>query len=206
MASPRSTANSDSTFPVDALEALDAATRAIAGVLDLDVVLQLIVERVCTLADARYAALGIVDDFGGIERFITVGITPEQRVLIGPPPTGHGLLGLIIREGRSYRIPDIAAHPDSYGFPPNHPPMRSLLGVPVTVKGRAIGNLYLTDKRGPVSSRPRTSSWSSCLPSTPASRSRTRDCTSRSSSWRSWRSATASGRSSTTGSSRACTP
>ena len=61
---------------------------------------------------------------------------------------GHGLLGLIIREGLSYRIPDIAAHPDSYGFPPNHPPMRSLLGVPVTVKGRAIGNLYLTDKRG----------------------------------------------------------
>ena len=116
--------------------------------LDLDAVLQLIVERVCALADARYAALGIVDEFGGIERFITVGITPEQRALLGPPPTGHGLLGLIIREGRSYRIPDIAAHPDSYGFPPNHPPMRSLLGVPVTVKGRAIGNLYLTDKRG----------------------------------------------------------
>ena len=148
MASPGSTTNSGATFPVDALEALDAATRAIAGVLDLDAVLQLIVERVCALADARYAALGIVDEFGGIERFITVGITPEQRALIGPPPTGHGLLGLIIREGRSYRIPDIAAHPDSYGFPPNHPPMTSLLGVPVTVKGRAIGNLYLTDKRG----------------------------------------------------------
>ena len=148
MASPGSTTESDSTFPVDALEALDAATRAIAGVLDLDAVLQLIVERVCTLADARYAALGIVDEFGGIDRFITVGITPEQRALLGPPPTGHGLLGLIIREGRSYRIPDIAAHPDSYGFPPNHPPMTSLLGVPVTVKGRAIGNLYLTDKRG----------------------------------------------------------
>ena len=148
MASPGSTTESDSTFPVDALEALDAATRAIAGVLDLDAVLQLIVERVCALADARYAALGIVDEFGGIDRFITVGITPEQRALLGPPPTGHGLLGLIIREGRSYRIPDIAAHPDSYGFPPNHPPMTSLLGVPVTVKGRAIGNLYLTDKRG----------------------------------------------------------
>ena len=148
MASPGSTTNPGSAFPVDALEALDAATRAIAGVLDLDAVLLLIVERVCALADARYAALGIVDEFGGIERFITVGITPEQRALLGPPPTGHGLLGLIIREGRSYRIPDIAAHPDSYGFPPNHPPMRSLLGVPVTVKDRAIGNLYLTDKRG----------------------------------------------------------
>jgi signal transduction histidine kinase len=129
------------------LEALDAATRAIAGVLDLDEVLQLIVERVCELAGARYAALGIVDRFGGIERFITIGISPEDRARIGSPPRGHGLLGLIIRDGRSYRIPDIAAHPDSYGFPPNHPPMHSFLGVPVVVKGRAIGNLYLTDKQ-----------------------------------------------------------
>ena len=130
------------------LEALDAATRAIAGVLDLDTVLQLIVERVCELVDARYAALGIVDRYGGIERFITVGVSPEERARIGSPPRGHGLLGLIIREGRSYRIPDIAAHVDSYGFPPNHPAMRSFLGVPVMVKGRPIGNLYLTDKRG----------------------------------------------------------
>ncbi len=148
MASPGSTTNSGPGFPVDALEALDAATRAIAGVLDLDAVLQLIVDRVCELADATYAALGIVDRFGGIERFITVGVSPEERARIGPPPRGHGLLGLIIREGRSYRIPDIAAHPDSYGFPPHHPPMRSLLGVPVSVQGRVIGNLYLTDKRG----------------------------------------------------------
>ena len=130
------------------LEALDAATRAIAGVLELDTVLQLIVDRVCELAGARYAALGIVDRFGGIERFITMGISPEDRERIGSPPRGHGLLGLIIREGRSFRIPDIGSHPDSYGFPPNHPPMRSFLGVPVVVKGRAIGNLYLTDKQG----------------------------------------------------------
>ena len=81
-----------------------------------------------------------------IERFITSGITPEQRRLLGDPPQGHGLLGLIINEGRSLRIPDIAAHPASYGFPPNHPPMTSLLGVPVRLKNRIIGNLYLTDK------------------------------------------------------------
>jgi signal transduction histidine kinase len=129
------------------LAALDEATRAIAGVLELDAVLQLIVERVCELAGATYAALGIVDRYGGIERFITTGLTPEVREQIGSPPRGHGLLGLIIREGQSYRIPDIAAHPDSYGFPPHHPPMRSFLGVPVVVKGRTIGNLYLTDKR-----------------------------------------------------------
>jgi len=135
-------------LPAAALQALDDATRAIAGVLDLDAVLQLIVDRVCELAGARYAALGIVDRFGGIERFLTVGVTPEERARIGAPPRGLGLLGLIIREGRSYRIADIRAHPDSFGFPQNHPPMRSFLGVPVTVQGRAIGNLYLTDKKG----------------------------------------------------------
>jgi signal transduction histidine kinase len=142
------TSDIEQGLPAGALEALDAATRAIAGVLDLDDVLQLIVDRVANLVDARYAALGIVDRFGTIERFLTFGITPDQRALLGAPPQGHGLLGLIIREGRPLRIPDIAAHPDSYGFPPHHPPMHSLLGVPVEVQGRAIGNLYLTDKQG----------------------------------------------------------
>jgi signal transduction histidine kinase len=83
-----------------------------------------------------------------MERFITSGISTDMRAAIGDPPRGHGLLGLIIREGRSYRIPRIAEHADSYGFPPNHPPMTSFLGVPVTVHGRSVGNLYLTDKRG----------------------------------------------------------
>lgn len=132
------------------LAALDEATRGIAEVLDVDTVLQLIVDRVRRLVGARYAALGIVDDSGAIERFSTSGITPAQRTRIGPLPRGHGLLGLIVREGRTYRIPDIADHPDSFGFPPHHPPMRSLLGVPVRVKGRSVGNLYLTDKRDAV--------------------------------------------------------
>jgi signal transduction histidine kinase len=131
----------------DRLEALDAATRAIAGVLDVELVLQIIVDRVRDLVGARYAALGIVDDVGRIEQFITSGITTEERAAIGDLPRGHGLLGLIIREGRSIRTPDIAAHAASYGFPSNHPPMRSFLGVPVTVRGGAIGNLYLTDKQ-----------------------------------------------------------
>ena len=133
---------------VETIEALDAATRAITEVLDLESVLQLIVERVRTLVDARYAALGIADPSGRIERFLTVGLTPEERAAIGPLPEGHGLLGLIIREGRSFRIPDITSHPESHGFPPHHPPMRSLLGVPILVRGRAVGDLYLTDKRG----------------------------------------------------------
>lgn len=135
-------------LPAPALEALMEATRAIAEVLDVETVLQLIVDRVRELMTAEYAALGIVTADGAIERFITSGVTDEERARIGPPPRGHGLLGLIIREGRSFRIPDIARHPDSYGFPPNHPPMDSLLGVPVTVRGRPVGNLYLTNKRG----------------------------------------------------------
>jgi signal transduction histidine kinase len=75
-------------------------------------------------------------------------VTPEERSAIGPPPRGRGLLGLIIREARSYRIPDMSRHPDSSGFPPSHPPMTSFLGVPVTARGTPVGNLYLTDKEG----------------------------------------------------------
>ena len=131
-----------------AIEALSDAIGAVAGVLDVESVLQVIVDRVRALVGARYAALGIVSDGRRIERLITSGITPEQRARIGAPPQGHGLLGLIITEGRSFRIPDIAAHPASYGFPPNHPEMTSLLGVPVRLKNRTIGNLYLTDKVG----------------------------------------------------------
>ncbi len=134
------------TQATERLAALDAATRGIAGVLEVDAALQLIVERVRELVRSRYAALGIVDSVGVIERFVTVGISPEDREKIGEPPRGHGLLGLIIREGRSFRIPEIAAHPDSSGFPPHHPPMHSFLGVPITVKGVSVGNLYLTDK------------------------------------------------------------
>src|SRR5919199_3608043 len=121
-ARPARTASDQPVPAVDALAALDEATRAIAGILDVDRVLQLIVDRVRELIGSRYAALGIVTDDGVIERFITSGITDDVRKAIGPLPHGRGLLGLIIREGRSYRIPEIAAHPDSSGFPPNHPP------------------------------------------------------------------------------------
>jgi signal transduction histidine kinase len=131
-----------------AVEALSDAIGAVAGILDVESVLQLIVDRVRAMVGARYAALGILGDRRRIERFLTSGITPEQRAQLGAPPEGHGLLGLIIAEGRSLRIPDIAAHPASYGFPPNHPAMTSLLGVPVKLKNRTIGNLYLTDKQG----------------------------------------------------------
>jgi signal transduction histidine kinase len=132
---------------VGAFEALDAATRAIAGVLDVEAVLQVIVDQVRPLVDAQYAALGIVDADGSIERFITSGIDDATRARIGDPPRGHGILGLIIRKGRSFRIADIATDPRRAGFPPDHPPMHAFLGVPIGVKGRSVGNLYLTNKR-----------------------------------------------------------
>lgn len=131
-----------------AIDALEEATRAIAGELDLDRVLQLIVDAVRDLVPARYAALGIVDGRGRIERFITSGITPAERAAIGDTPHGRGLLGLIIRDARAYRIAEIGKHPAAYGFPPSHPPMTSFLGVPVRTGGEPIGNFYLTDKRG----------------------------------------------------------
>jgi signal transduction histidine kinase len=134
-------------FPAEAaIDALNVATEAIAGELDLDRVLQLIVDSVRELVPARYAALGIVDANGRIELFITSGISTDERTRIGALPSGHGLLGLIIREAKAYRIPDIAADPDSFGFPDGHPPMRSFLGVPIRIGAASIGNFYLTDK------------------------------------------------------------
>jgi signal transduction histidine kinase len=132
----------------DQLRALDQAVRGISRVLDVDLVLQTIVDRVRELVQAQYAALGIVDAQGSIERFITSGISDEDRARIGDLPHGRGLLGLIIRENRSYRIPDISAHPERYGFPPNHPEMESFLGMPITIGGTTVGRLYLTNKLG----------------------------------------------------------
>ena len=134
----------------DQLRALDQAVRGISGVLDVDRVLQTIVDQVRDLVQAQYAALGIVDAQGAIERFITSGISDEARARIGDLPHGRGLLGLIIRENRTYRIPDIGAHPERYGFPPNHPEMQSFLGMPITIGDATVGRLYLTNKLGAV--------------------------------------------------------
>ena len=122
------------------------ATVAISQELSLERVLQIIVDSVRPLVAARYAALAIPDDRGVVARFITSGISDEQRRAIGHPPRGHGLLGRVIREDRVIRVADISRSPDRVGFPPAHPPMRTFLGVPVHVEGRVIGNLYLTDK------------------------------------------------------------
>jgi signal transduction histidine kinase len=124
------------------------AGMVLASELSLDAVLQRIVELAADLTGARYGALGVLTQDGSqIEEFITVGISPEDRARLGDPPTGHGLLGILIHDAQPIRIPDISADPRSVGFPRNHPPMRSLLGVPVTGRGRVFGDLYVTDKQ-----------------------------------------------------------
>ena len=130
----------------EVIDAFDAATRAIAGLRSVDAVLQVIVDQVRPLVGAKYAALGIVGPDGEIERFITSGIDPGERARIGDLPHGRGILGLLITESRTIRIRDLATDPRRYGFPPNHPEMHSFLGVPVTVQGRSVGNLYLTER------------------------------------------------------------
>jgi signal transduction histidine kinase len=122
---------------------------ALASELDLDAVLERIVELAVAITGARYGALGVLGETTPrIERFVTRGITDEQRAAIGHLPEGKGILGLLIREARPIRIPEIGDDPRSAGFPPNHPPMHSFLGAPVRALGQVFGNIYLTDKQG----------------------------------------------------------
>ena len=120
---------------------------ALATELDLPIVLRRIVELAVELTNATYGALGVLGSSGSIEEFITVGVTNQERTAIGDPPVGHGVLGLLIRETKPIRLPRIGDHPDSYGFPANHPPMTSFLGAPVMAHSKVFGNIYLTDKR-----------------------------------------------------------
>ena len=128
---------------------LDAVV-TMAADLSLDDLLSRIVEIASDLADAKYAALGVLGAGNDhrLQTFVTHGVTPDQHRAIGDLPTGHGLLGLIIDQPTPLRLHDIAEHPESYGFPPNHPPMRSFLGVPVRIRDKVFGNLYLTEKVG----------------------------------------------------------
>ena len=123
------------------------AVMTVGADLDLETVLRHIVESAVSLVDARYGALGVLDESGTrLSQFITVGMGDEIYQAIGTLPEGHGILGLLILEPKPIRLPDLHEHPDSYGFPPNHPPMKSFLGVPVRVRDQVFGNLYLTDK------------------------------------------------------------
>uniref|UniRef100_UPI001FE0AA13 sensor histidine kinase n=1 Tax=Promicromonospora kroppenstedtii TaxID=440482 RepID=UPI001FE0AA13 len=126
---------------------LDALANLGRG-LDLETALNQISAIAARLVGARYVALGVLGDDGRIARFLTVGLSPAQVRAIGPYPTGHGILGELIRHPVPLRLHDLGEHPASVGFPANHPPMRSFLGVPLRVHGGAFGNLYLTEKLG----------------------------------------------------------
>jgi two-component system, NarL family, sensor histidine kinase DevS len=125
---------------------LDAVMAVSAG-LDLDATLRRIVLAATELVDAEYGALGVLGPDGRLANFVTVGLDDEVRARMGPLPTGHGLLGTLIADPQPLRLPDLAAHPSSVGFPAHHPPMRSFLGVPVRIRDDVFGNLYLTDNR-----------------------------------------------------------
>ncbi|WP_374210848.1 MULTISPECIES: GAF domain-containing protein [Streptomyces] len=115
--------------------------------LELPKVLKGIVEAAVTLTDAEYGALGVVGD-GQLSQFLPVGMSDELIGLIGRTPCGRGILGELIRNPEPLRLTDLTQHPHSFGFPANHPPMRTFLGVPVRVRDEVFGNLYLTEKRG----------------------------------------------------------
>ena len=129
------------------LRALVETGVAITSELSLDALLQRLVEAASELTGARYAALGVIDRSGSeLERFLTTGIDAETHAAIGDLPRGRGILGVLIREDAPLRLHNLGDDPRSVGFPPNHPPMSTFLGVPVHLRGVAYGNLYLTEK------------------------------------------------------------
>src|SRR6478752_1712685 len=128
------------------MDALLEAILAVSAGLDLDDTLRRIVKAAMELADAKFGALGVIGMDGRLSQFVHVGIDDATRELIGPLPTGHGVLGVVIESARPLRLDDLALHPASVGFPAHHPPMRSFLGVPVRARGAVFGRLYLTEK------------------------------------------------------------
>lgn len=121
---------------------------AIAGGLELEQILPRLVQFACDLTGARYGAIGVLDEPGNkLAQFITAGLGDDERAAIGDLPTGRGILGVLITDARPLRLSDLGSDPRSVGFPPNHPPMRTFLGVPVIAGGSVFGNLYLTEKR-----------------------------------------------------------
>jgi signal transduction histidine kinase len=139
---------SEITQTRDRMQGLLDAMFAVASGLELDTTLQRIVEAAVNLVDARYGALGVLAPDGGISRFVHVGIDEQTRERMGHLPEGKGLLGQVIIDPQPLRLADLSQHGASVGFPANHPPMRSFLGVPVRIRESVFGNLYLTEKRG----------------------------------------------------------
>ncbi|HET7017177.1 MAG TPA: GAF domain-containing protein [Streptosporangiaceae bacterium] len=135
---------------LDTRDRINALLEAVVGIgsdLELESVLRRITEAAVQLVDARYGALGVIGEDGKLAEFVPIGIDEAQIGAIDHWPEGKGLLGELITRPQPLRTPDIAAHPQSSGFPAGHPPMRTFLGAPVRIRDAVYGNLYLTDKR-----------------------------------------------------------
>ncbi|MCL4866900.1 MAG: GAF domain-containing protein, partial [Gemmatimonadales bacterium] len=131
----------------DRLEHLVTSGSALVTEVHLEKVLDQVALLSRRLLHAKYAAVGLLAaDRRSLESFTTVGIPAEERARMGALPRGHGILGVLIRDQKPLRLPDLTLHPDSSGFPPGHPPMKSFLGVPIIGARGVLGELYLTDK------------------------------------------------------------
>lgn len=129
------------------LRRLMGAVLMIEADVELPVLLRHLVQEACSLVNARYGALGVLNEARpGLDQFLTVGLSEDEEERIGRRPTGRGVLGLLITDPEPLRLTDLTVHPDSYGFPDHHPPMKSFLGLPVRSRGAVYGNLYLTEK------------------------------------------------------------
>ncbi|MBI3108180.1 MAG: GAF domain-containing protein [Candidatus Rokubacteria bacterium] len=136
------------TREVEQLRTLVKTGMILSAKLSLEAVLQRIANMACKVVGARYGALGVLDGKGGLSQFITAGIDEKTKRAIGPLPVGKGILGVLVHEAKPLRLRNLTMDPRAHGFPPNHPPMKSFLGVPIASKGKVFGNLYLTEKRG----------------------------------------------------------
>lgn len=132
----------------DRMSALIEAAAGVVEQTDLELVLRRLVTEATAATGARYGALGVLGDHGVLSDFLYEGVSTDVAARIGRLPTGRGVLGTVVRLNKTIRLDDISTHPDAVGFPDNHPPMGSFLGVPVAVGDTAFGNLYLTDKEG----------------------------------------------------------
>lgn len=130
----------------DRMDGLLEAVLSVSSGLELDATLRQIVRAAVDLVDARYGALGVLGADGMLVQFVHVGIDDDTRELIGPLPTGHGVLGVVLEDPKPLRLADLSRHPASVGFPPGHPPMGTFLGVPIRARGEIFGRLYLTEK------------------------------------------------------------
>lgn len=133
---------------VDRLPGLIEAAAGVVGEVDLEHVLDRLLTEAVNATGARYGALGVLGPHGVLSEFRHVGISEREAAEIGSLPRGYGVLGTVVTENRTIVLEEISDHSDSFGFPPNHPKMGSFLGVPVSVGGKAFGNLYLTEKAG----------------------------------------------------------